>query len=65
VKKLIVTKVEQRKKLDRFKDDGESWLQIAESGRILFDRLKPTAGCSDNGRRRRRRRRRKRRGGTN
>jgi hypothetical protein len=25
VKKLIVTKVEERKKLDRFKDDGESW----------------------------------------
>jgi hypothetical protein len=25
VKKLIVTKVEQREKLDRFKDDGESW----------------------------------------
>jgi hypothetical protein len=24
-KKLIVTKVEQRKKLDRFDDDGESW----------------------------------------
>jgi hypothetical protein len=24
-KKLTVTKVEQRKKLDRFKDDGESW----------------------------------------
>jgi hypothetical protein len=24
-KKLIVTKVEQGKKLDRFKDDGESW----------------------------------------
>jgi hypothetical protein len=24
-KKLIVTKVEQRKKLDRFKDVGESW----------------------------------------
>jgi hypothetical protein len=24
-KKLIVTKVEQRKKLDRFNDDGESW----------------------------------------
>jgi hypothetical protein len=23
--KLIVTKVEQRQKLDRFKDDGESW----------------------------------------
>jgi hypothetical protein len=24
-KRLIVTKVEQREKLDRFKDDGESW----------------------------------------
>jgi hypothetical protein len=24
-KKLIFTKVEQREKLDRFKDDGESW----------------------------------------
>jgi hypothetical protein len=24
-KKLIVTNVEQREKLDRFKDDGESW----------------------------------------
>jgi hypothetical protein len=24
-KKLIVTKVKQRKKLDRFNDDGESW----------------------------------------
>jgi hypothetical protein len=24
-KKLIVTKVEQRKKPDRFNDDGESW----------------------------------------
>jgi hypothetical protein len=24
-KKLIVTKVEQRKKLDEFNDDGESW----------------------------------------
>jgi hypothetical protein len=24
-KKLIVTKVEQRKKLDGFNDDGESW----------------------------------------
>jgi hypothetical protein len=24
-KELIVTKVEQRKKLDRFNDDGESW----------------------------------------
>jgi hypothetical protein len=23
--KKLVTKVEQRKKLDRFKDDGESW----------------------------------------
>jgi hypothetical protein len=24
-KKLIVTKVEQKKKLDRFNDDGKSW----------------------------------------
>jgi hypothetical protein len=24
-KKLIITKVEQRKKLDEFNDDGESW----------------------------------------
>jgi hypothetical protein len=51
-KKLIVTKVEQRKKLDRFKDDGESWWQIGKNGRILFDRPKPTAGCSAIGRRR-------------
>jgi hypothetical protein len=58
-KKRIVTKVEQRKKLDRFNDDGESWLQIGKNRRILFDRPKPTAGCSANGRRRRRRRRRK------
>jgi hypothetical protein len=29
--------------------------------RILFDRPKPTAGCSANGRRRRRKRRRRRR----
>jgi hypothetical protein len=53
-KKLIVTKVEQRKKLDRFKVDGESWWQIGKNGRILLDRPKPTAGCSANGRRRRR-----------
>jgi hypothetical protein len=25
VKKIIVTKVEQKKKLDGFNDDGESW----------------------------------------
>jgi hypothetical protein len=25
IKKLTVAKVEQRKKLDRFNDDGESW----------------------------------------
>jgi hypothetical protein len=31
-----------------------------KNGRILFDRPKPTAGCSANGRRRRRRRRRRR-----
>jgi hypothetical protein len=42
-KKLIVTKVEQRKK---------------KNGTILSDRSKPTVGCSASGRRRRRRRRR-------
>jgi hypothetical protein len=52
-KKLIITKVEQRKKLDGFNDDGESWSQIGNNGRILFDRPKPTAGCSASGRRRR------------
>jgi hypothetical protein len=30
-KKLIVTKVEQREKLDRVKYDGESWLQIGKN----------------------------------
>ena len=30
----------------------ESWRQIGKNGRILFDRPKPTAGCSANGRRR-------------
>jgi hypothetical protein len=33
------------------------WREIKKNGRILFDRPKPTAGCSANGRRRRRRRR--------
>ena len=35
------------------------WRELAtdrKNGRILFDRPKPTVGCSDNGRRRRRRR---------
>ena len=40
--------------------DRESWWQIGKNGRILFDRPKPTVGCSANGRRRRRRRRRRR-----
>jgi len=31
----------------------ESWWQIGKNGRTLFDRPKPTAGCSANGRRRR------------
>jgi hypothetical protein len=48
-KKLIVTKVEQRKKLDGFNDDGE--LVTGKNGRFLFDRPKPTAGCSASGRR--------------
>jgi hypothetical protein len=33
---------------------GDRW---KKNGRILFDRPKPTAGCSASGRRRRRRRR--------
>jgi hypothetical protein len=34
---------------------------MGKNGRILFDRPKPTAGCSASGRRRRRIRRRRRR----
>ena len=48
-KKLI----EQRKKLDRLNDDGESWWQIGKNGRTLFERPKLTVGCSANGRKRR------------
>ena len=33
-------------------EDGESWWQIGKIGRTLFDRPKPTLGCSANGRRR-------------
>ena len=29
----------------------EIWWQIGKNGRTLFDRLKPTVGCSANGRR--------------
>ena len=29
--------------------DGESWWQIGKNGRTLFDRPKPTVGCSANG----------------
>jgi hypothetical protein len=35
---------------------GESWWQIGKNGRTLFDRPKPTVGCSANVRRRRRHR---------
>jgi hypothetical protein len=31
-KKLMVTKVEQRKNLEGFNDDGESWRQIEKNG---------------------------------
>jgi hypothetical protein len=51
-KKLIVTKVEQREKLDRFKRWWRELVTDRENGRILFDRPKPTAGCSASGRRR-------------
>ena len=33
-------------------EDGESWWLIGKNGRTLFDRPKPTVGCSANGRRR-------------
>jgi len=32
-------------------EDGKSWWQIGKNGRTLFDRSKPTVGCSANGRR--------------
>jgi hypothetical protein len=34
-------------------EDGESWGKIGTNGEVLFDRPRPTAGCSANGRRRR------------
>jgi hypothetical protein len=55
-KKLIVTKVEQRKSwkdLTTMEIVGDRW---KKNGRILFDRPKTTVGCSASGRRRRRRR---------
>jgi hypothetical protein len=51
-KKLIVTKVEQRKSwmdLTMMERVGNRW---EKNGRILFDRPKPTVGCSASGRRR-------------
>ena len=33
-------------------EDGESWWYIGTNGEVLFDRPKPTAGCSANGSRR-------------
>jgi hypothetical protein len=50
-KKLIVTKVEQSKSwmdLTMMERVGDRW---EKNGRILFDRPKPTAGCSASGRR--------------
>jgi hypothetical protein len=57
-KKLIVTKVEQRNKLDRFNDDGRKRTRYERVGysrekwKGIVDRPKPTAGCSANGRKR-------------
>jgi hypothetical protein len=51
-KKRIVTKVEQRKNwmdLTMMERVGDRW---EKNGRILFDRPKPTVGCSASGRRR-------------
>jgi len=36
------------------REDGESWWQIGKNGRTLFDKPKPTVGCSANGSRKRR-----------
>jgi hypothetical protein len=58
-RKLIVTKVEERKSwmdLTMMERVGDRW---GKNGRMLFDRPKPTVGCSASGRRRRRRRRRR------
>jgi hypothetical protein len=54
-KKLTVTKVEQRNKLDWFNDDGGRWKELVigrEKWRGTVRQAKPTAGCSANGRRR-------------
>ena len=37
--------------MEEEQEDGESWWQIGKNGRTLFDRPKPTVGCSANGRR--------------
>jgi hypothetical protein len=53
--KKLVTKFEQRKSwmdLTMMERVGD---KIGKNGRILFDRPKPTVGCSASGRRRRRR----------
>jgi hypothetical protein len=50
-KKLIVTKVEKRKSwmdLTMMERVSDRW---GKNGRILFDRPKPTVGCSASGRR--------------
>jgi hypothetical protein len=43
-KKLIVTKVEQRKKLDGFNDDGESWWQIGKKWKDIVRQAKAHSG---------------------
>jgi hypothetical protein len=43
-KKLIVTNVEQRKKLDGFNDDGDSWLQIGKKWKNLVRQAKAISG---------------------
>jgi hypothetical protein len=51
-KKLIVTKVGKRRSwmdLTMMERVGDRW---GKNGRILFDRPKPTVGCSASGRRR-------------
>ena len=39
---------EEQEEEEEEEEDGESWWQIGKNGRTLFDRPKPTVGCSAN-----------------
>ena len=50
-------RVSRKRSSSAGREKMESWWQTGKNGRTLFERPKPTVGCSANGRRRRRRRR--------